>query len=307
MSVRLFFPMWEYRKIKHKSAVARQRFLVMSLRLMLFVTLSLFFSGCQYDKEKGPKTITLTPENAPPVYELLKEAGLCQVDVFEKWVVLSSENHSKALPKSTEFTDANCRMTVILLTGDRIQTKGLEKDYKGDYLMFDLEAIDHNDAYGALENKKKLLTTLFGEMPIPDAGFSHALADQWNKFGIQVNSKKYSIISVLFKVYGSNEAFVGHTGIFIDCRDKPSLNGNYLFLEKIAFGEPFQITWLENENELIDLLSKRSDYIGEEGDPLPVVYKNKEKIGILKTLNNNIKPLEKTSSGFPFFCVKRNP
>jgi len=55
-----------------------------------------------------------------------------------------------------------------------------------------------------------------------------------------------------------------------------------LFVEKIAFGDPFKITLVKDENDLIEMLSDRPDYRSEEGNPMPVVYKNGEIIGELK-------------------------
>ena len=84
------------------------------------------------------------------------------------------------------------------------------------------------------------------------------------------------------KAYEEEAAFVGHTGILIDCRNIESVDSNYLFVEKIAFGDPFKITLFKDENDLIEMLSERPDYTSEEGDPAPVVYKNGERIGELK-------------------------
>jgi hypothetical protein len=61
-----------------------------------------------------------------------------------------------------------------------------------------------------------------------------------------------------------------------------SVDSNYLFVEKIAFGDPFKITLVKDENDLIEMLSDRPDYTSEEGNPAPVVYKNGETIGELK-------------------------
>jgi hypothetical protein len=97
-----------------------------------------------------------------------------------------------------------------------------------------------------------------------------------------VESDKCSVISILFKAYEEEAAFVGHTGILIDCRDIKSVDSDYLFVEKIAFGDPFKIILVKDESELVKMLSERSDYTTEEGDPAPVVYKNGEIIGELK-------------------------
>jgi glycosyltransferase involved in cell wall biosynthesis len=70
------------------------------------------------------------------------------------------------------FTDADCRMTVMLLAGDLIKYDSVEEDYDGTYLMFDVDAIENNDEYSMLNNKKQLFTTMFGEMTISDNGFA---------------------------------------------------------------------------------------------------------------------------------------
>ena len=133
-----------------------------------------------------------------------------------------------------------------------------------------------------LKEKKQLFTTMFGEMAISKNGFAETLPENWSKHGINVESDKCSVISILFKAYEEEAAFVGHTGILIDCRNIESVDSNYLFVEKIAFGDPFKITLVKDENDLIELLSERPDYTSEEGDPAPVVYKNGERIGELK-------------------------
>lgn len=123
---------------------------------------------------------------------------------------------------------------------------------------------------------------VFGEMAISKNGFAETLPENWSKHGINVESDKCSVISILFKAYEEEAAFFGHTGILIDCRDIESVDSNYLFVEKIAFGDPFKITLVKDENELVKMLSERPDYTSEEGDPAPVVYKNGERIGELE-------------------------
>jgi hypothetical protein len=173
-------------------------------------------------------------------------------------------------------------MTVMLLAGELIKYDSVEEDYNGTYLMFDMDAIENNDVYSVLKDKKQLFTTMFGEMAISKNGFAETLHENWSKHGINVESDKCSVISILFKAYEEEAAFVGHTGILIDCRNIESVDSNYLFVEKIAFGDPFKITLFKDENDLIEMLSERPDYTSEEGDPAPVVYKNGEIIGELK-------------------------
>ena len=240
------------------------------------------FAACSSGKKKPLESGDITKENVSQVCEILSEAGLSNVDVFEKWAKDTISAAPEDESETSGFSDADCRMTVMLLAGDLIKYDTVEEDYGGTYLMFDMDAIENNDKYSMLKKKKQLFTTMFGEMAISKNGFSETLSENWSKHGINVESDKCSVISILFKAYDEDNAFVGHTGILIDCRDIESVDSNYLFVEKIAFGDPFKITLVKDESDLIEMLSERPDYTSEEGEPVPVVYKNGEIIGELK-------------------------
>ena len=230
-------------------------------------------------------TEKITEDNLALVCDALKSGGLSNVDIFEQWVkdgLKGTGDNGDA----SGFTDADCRMTAMLLAGDTIQYDSVEDNYEGTYLMFDVEAIDNQEAYSILKDKRNLFTTLFGEMPISTNGFADAFADNLKKYGIRFNGEDFSVISILFKAYGEEAAFVGHTGILVDCRSDDKVDANYMFVEKIAFGDPFTVTFVNDESELIEVLSQRADYSIEEGDPAPVVYKDAEVIGELKYKSN---------------------
>ena len=256
------------------------------IRLFLIVILSVLLtvgsSACRANRSEMLTSGNVTKENEAQVYEILRSAKLSNVDIFETWVRDSIHGNPNDASESSGFSDANCRMTVMLLAGDLIRYDSVEETYTGDYLMFDLDAIENKKEYGILKDKEKLFTTMFGEMPISENGFAESLADRWNKHGIRVDSEKCSVISILFKAYEREEAFVGHTGILIDCRDNRDVGSDYVFVEKIAFGDPFRITFITDKDELIDILSKREDYTVEDGDPAPAVYCNSQRIGELK-------------------------
>lgn len=253
------------------------------IMLSLLMALSLTtLVACGSGKAQPLNSGDITPENVSQVCEILNEAGLSNVDVFESWVRDSASPVSENESETSGFSDADCRMTVILLAGDLIKYDSVEEGYDGTYLMFDVEAIENNDAYSVLKDRLQLFTTMFGEMAIPKDGFAETLTDNWSEHGIKVDSERCSVISLLFKSFDTEEAFVGHTGILVDCRDIDSIESNYLFVEKIAFGDPFKITLIQDENELIEVLSARDDYTVEEGESTPVVYKNDEAIGELK-------------------------
>ena len=208
--------------------------IVLSLLMVLVLTA---LAACSSGKGKPLESGDITKENVSQVCEILNEAGLSNVDVFEKWVKDSASGASEKASEMSGFTDADCRMTVMLLAGELIKYDSVEEDYNGTYLMFDMDAIENNDVYSVLKDKKQLFTTMFGEMAISKNGFAETLHENWSKHGINVESDKCSVISILFKAYEEEAAFVGHTGILIDCRNIESVDSNYLFVEKIAFGD----------------------------------------------------------------------
>lgn len=239
------------------------------------VLTAVLFSACSRDKIiscNGP----VTGENVTQVSALLREAGLSHTEEFEEWVRKTDETETEG------FSGADCRMTVFLLAGDQITYDSTEEIYDGDILMFDLDAIGTDPAYSMLKEKEDLFTTLFGEMPVPEKGYKEALPERWKQHGIRFGNEKCSLISIVFQAYGAEKVFVGHTGILIDCRDKDNIPSDYVFVEKISFTDPFMITPVKDENELISILSARPDYTVEEGEYTPQVYRNDVWVGELK-------------------------
>ena len=95
-------------------------------------------------------------------------------------------------------------------------------------------------------------------------------------YGFQIDSDRISLLSIVIYDPYSDVTFVGHTGILIKDRD------DYLFVEKIAFEQPYQATKVKTVDELLNILSLRPEYFGEEGEAGPFVYNNGEYIGTLK-------------------------
>lgn len=223
----------------------------------------------------------ITDANLPAVCEVLKSAGLSNVDVFETWVkgYLNGDAESG---DSTGFTDADCRMTVMLLAGDSISADSVEETYEGTYLMFDVDAIANQEPFRVLKDREQLFATLFGEMPIPEGNFRNAFPDNLKKHGIRFGGEGFSVISLVFKAYEEENAFVGHTGLLIDCRKTAAADTDYLFVEKIAFNDVYKVTAVKDESQLLEVLSERPDYATEEGDPAPLVYRDDELVGELK-------------------------
>lgn len=193
--------------------------------------------------------------------ELKADVGSC----MDGW----EQNH--------DYSDADCRMTAFLLLDGILRAESTEENYEGTYLMFDTEAIDNVDRYSILKEKRDMFTTLYGEKSVtddkhPEAAFS----DSWKQYGFTVDSDRISLLSIVIHDPYSDVVFVGHTGILIKYSD------SYLFVEKIAFEQPYQATKVHTMDELLSILSLRPEYFGEEGEAGPFVYNNGEYVGTLK-------------------------
>lgn len=249
--------------------------------LLITVLAVTAFAGCSSNQQSKLESGDITKDNLRVVCEVLKDRGLSNVDTFEQWVegYLNGDAESG---DSSGFTDADCRMTVMLLAGDSISSNSVEEAYDGTYLMFDVEAIENQGAFSVLKDKEQLFTTLFGEMPIPASGFKDAFPTNLDTYGIRFGGERFSVISILFKAYEEDFAFVGHTGVLIDCKGNENVDTDYLFVEKIAFNDAYKVTKVNDETELLKILSDRPDYTMEEGDPKPLVYRNEKLIGELQ-------------------------
>lgn len=230
----------------------------------------------------------------------LDAAGVSHVDTFEEWVSdFANTAGKKAKLEDTwsepdklnadiskcmdgwednhDFSDADCRMTAFLLLDGLLKADSTEENYQGTYLMFDTEAIDSVERYALLRENKDMFTTLFGEKSIVDETHPETtFSDAWNHYGYQIDSDQISLISVVIQDPYENVVFVGHTGILIKC------DGYDLFVEKIAFEQPYQVTKINSMDELLTMLSARPEYFGEEGEAGPFVYNNGEYVGTLK-------------------------
>ena len=207
-------------------------------------------------------------------------AGTCaeKTDLPKQWVKLVDLRGdtfacADRWEKTHDYPDADCRMTAMLLMGDLLKVDHPKQAYDGTYLMMDVDAIENTDKYRMIRERETDFTTLFGEIPIPDAGIAQALPQNWEEHGISFNSESASLISVVMEDTMSPTAFVGHAGILIN-------EGNsLLFIEKLAFEQPYQVTRLNNSDELIKMLSSRPEYAAEDGKEPSVICRNDEVIG----------------------------
>lgn len=239
-------------------------------------------------------------ETIDEVAGVLKEAGLSNTDLFQAWTSDFAKTAGKKAglgdrwsPPSElsfdlaesmagweqhhNFSDTDCRMTAFLLMDGLLSAARVEEAYTGSYLVFDLEAIDTLERYEILRKNRALFTTLFGDKALPEGEDPQLrFAEVWQDYGIKVKSEKVSLLSIVICDPAFRTAFVGHTGVLVDLGDQ------LLFVEKIAFEQPYQATKVRHMDELLAMLSQRGEYFGEPGEPGPYVYRNGDFVAELK-------------------------
>lgn len=270
------------------------------------ILLCMMLDGCAKLEKKQKLPIATYMGGNNTITEICKElnaVGASHVDVFQEWVTDFADSAGKnanikdtwsdpekmkvdtgkcmdGWEKNHNYSDTDCRMTAFLLLDGLLHAESTEDNYDGTYLMFDMEAIDNVDRYEIIRKNKDMFITLYGEKSIiddkhPETTFS----DSWKHYGFQIDSDRISILSIAIYDPDTDAIFIGHTGLLIKYSDY------FLFVEKIAFEQPYQAIKVYNMEELFDILSSRPEYFGEEGEAGPFVYNNGEYIGTLK--NNN--------------------
>lgn len=181
--------------------------------------------------------------------------------------------------KHHDFSDADCRMTAMLLLDGIITAEKTDSDYTGTYLMFDIDAIENADRYEVIRKNLNTFTTLFGDRtPVENEDPSEVFGNMWSEYGFSISSEKVSLVSIVVYDPDFNQTFTGHTGVLVKLADDI-----YLFVEKLAFEQPYQAVLVSDTNQLFSLLASRNEYYGGEGDPGPYVYLNGDYLGELKT------------------------
>ncbi|MDD6632917.1 MAG: DUF4300 family protein [Lachnobacterium sp.] len=258
-------------------------------------------AGMSAQKQKIPAATYMGGNDTiKEVCREMEAAGVSNVDVFQKWAAdfaASAGNNANledawsdpekmradigkcmdGWEQNHDYSDSNCRMTAFLLLDGLLHAETTESSYNGSYLMFDTEAIDNVERYEIIKENNDMFTTLYGEKSVTDENHPEiTFSNNWQHYGFQIDSDRISLLSIVIYDPDSDVVFVGHTGILIKYSDY------YLFVEKIAFEQPYQATKAHDMEELLNILSLRPEYFGEEGEIGPFVYCNGEYIGTLK-------------------------
>ena len=188
--------------------------------------------------------------------------------------------------KNKDFLGFNCRITAFTLMKDFITVENpITKS--GEMLFMDMESLQNVPFKLFSQTEKNKFITLFSEIPTKstkDIKFHvENVKKYWKEKGVKFNNKnKISLISVFFHFNDEPEEnilFIGHVGVLI-----PEKDGKLMFIEKLAFQQPYQVLKFNNRTELNDYLMNKYDTAWGQSTAKPFIMENDE---LLKEYREN--------------------
>ncbi len=180
------------------------------------------------------------------------------------------------------FQGYNCRITSFTLLRDfvAVATPTTSVSTDDEILFIDKEVLHTMPKKYFTTEDEARFWALFSSMPTKNTKevASHLATVQhvWKERGISFSKKddpmKSSFILVLFHSQLSadeNTLFVGHVGVLV-----PLKQGGILFVEKLAFQEPYQVIKFQNRTELSDYLMNRYDIEWDQPNAIPFIMEN---------------------------------
>lgn len=177
--------------------------------------------------------------------------------------------------KYPEFNGYNCRITAMGLLGDKISTD-INAETRDNELFLDKESLEADNSVFVGENDETKFCQLFSMIPTDNTKdvsvHAENIRKDWEERGISFETgDKLSLITVWFHDKWSeeeNELTVGHTGVLINCKDR------VLFVEKIAFQEPYQVSCFGSKEDLVKYLTDKYNVSWDQETASPFVMEN---------------------------------
>ncbi len=177
--------------------------------------------------------------------------------------------------KYPQSSGMNCRLTVYTLMQDLVQIEQPRDLVSDEYELDWWEIVENEENFkeDSIHFYKPFFSAVASEGNRRD--YPEAIRKSMRERQMDFPSDKASVISVYFEVpEGEGGAsgyyvFVGHTGVLIERED-----GSLLFIEKIAFQEPYQAIKFENRTQLNDYLMNRYDVEYGQKTVRPFIMEN---------------------------------
>ena len=267
-------------------------------KVFLIIICLLLLCSCNKKQEEkndfniGYSSNILSQTDKETLEDIFNKNNISNVDLFFSWLddfnkeedmgcglknwdktdtfIYNDANCMDRYEKIHSKSDGDCRITAYALLQNIIEINTIESEY-GTYLMFDMDVLENNEDYKTINENQLDFINLFNEMDVSNIEkeeYKNVYPNKLKSHDFKLNSDKVSLISVVLHDSDFNTLFVGHAGVLINLDDK------YLFVEKIAFEQPYQISVIKSKNDLIELFNNRSTYFGDESAKGPYIYEN---------------------------------
>lgn len=179
------------------------------------------------------------------------------------------------LEKNPDFNGYNCRITAFSLFDDYIDIDE-KAEIRDSELFLDEESLEVKSDVLIKENDIERFKTLFSVVPTEDTKdisvHAEKIKEDFISRGISFKENENMSLITLWQhnqwSEDENELFVGHTGVLLRDGD------GYVFLEKIAFQEPYQAIKLDSKAQLNDYLMKKYNVSWDQPTADPFVMEN---------------------------------
>lgn len=180
--------------------------------------------------------------------------------------------------KYPDFIGCNCRITSFGLMRDFVEVGNPQTE--GEEILFlDKAAILRSPKTLIAEEEEETFESLFASIRAKEgkdiSTHLKTVKENWGKKQIRFsNSDKASLIFVFFHLEeeeGRWSLFVGHVGLLF-----PIEGGKLLFLEKLAFDEPYQALKFDSRVQLNDYLMHKYDVEWGQPTAKPFIMENGE-------------------------------
>ena len=244
----------------------------------------------QETQEKAAPTLTYSNLVDTPTQEKVQQA-LIAAGISEAHAAAFLESvpkydevaiQSDWMSKYPAFQGYNCRLTSFTLLRDLISFptgKKFDNKAEDEVLFIDRESLRNAPKKLFTPAEENDFFALFTEVPTTNTKdinlHLQAMQKAWQARGIAFryanDPTKASLISVVFHSQltpEENMIFVGHVGVLLP------FEGKLLFIEKLAFQEPYQAILFANRTELSDYLMNRYDVEWEQPNAIPFIMEN---------------------------------
>lgn len=174
--------------------------------------------------------------------------------------------------KNPAFLGYNCRITSYDLVKDFV-TIGSPSNDNTEWLVFDEMAVEGDQEAVFNPEERQQFRSLYATVPTEATTDVNVhvknVQQQWEKQHISFeNEDKASIISVFFHEE-EGFLFIGHIGVLLKTTDD-----DLLFIEKVAFQEPYQAIKFSNRQQLNDYLMNKYDVSWDQPTAKPFIMEN---------------------------------